>query len=36
MTVLPFKEYLTTSEPYKPLTTGWKRDMGRNSFGRII
>lgn len=35
MTVLPFKEYLTTSEPYKPLTHGWKRDMGRNAFGRI-
>lgn len=35
MTVLPFKQYLTASEPYKPLTVGFKRDVGRNSFGRI-
>ena len=35
MTVLPFKEYLTTNDPYKPLTSGWKRDMGRNRHGRI-
>jgi large subunit ribosomal protein L2 len=35
MTVLPFKQYLTASEPYKPLTVGFKRDVGRNSHGRI-
>lgn len=35
MTVLPFKDYVTASEPYKPLTVGFKRDMGRNAFGRI-
>jgi len=35
MTTLPFKQYLTVSEPYKPLTVGFKRDMGRNAFGRI-
>lgn len=35
MTVLPFKQYLTASEPYKPLTVGFKRDVGRNAFGRI-
>ncbi len=35
MTVLPFKQYLTVSEPYGPLTTGFKRDMGRNAHGRI-
>ncbi len=35
MTTLPFKKYLTTSEPYKPLTKGMKRDVGRNSQGRI-
>lgn len=35
ITVLPFKEYLTESEPYKPLTVGFKRDMGRNAHGRI-
>jgi large subunit ribosomal protein L2 len=35
MTTIPFKKYLTTNEPYKPLTKGMKRDMGRNAFGRI-
>lgn len=35
MTTLPFKEYLTASEPHKALTSGFKRDMGRNSHGRI-
>ena len=35
MTTLPFKQYLTASEPYKALTKGMKRDMGRNAFGRI-
>lgn len=35
MTTLPYGEYLTTNEPYKPLTKGMKRDMGRNAAGRI-
>jgi len=35
MTTLPFKQYLTASEPYKPLTSGFKRDVGRNAHGRI-
>ena len=35
MTTIPYKKYLTVSEPYKPLTKGMKRDMGRNAFGRI-
>src|SRR5690348_4182907 len=35
MTVLPFKKYVTANEPYKPLTHGFKRDMGRNRHGRI-
>ena len=35
MTTLPYRKYLTTSDPYKPLTKGMKRDMGRNSQGRI-
>ena len=35
MTTLPLKKYLTTSSPYKPLTKGMKRDVGRNSQGRI-
>ena len=35
MTVLPFKQYLTADEPHKSLTFGFKRDVGRNNFGRI-
>lgn len=35
MTTLPYREYLTVSEPHKALTKGMKRDMGRNAFGRI-
>jgi large subunit ribosomal protein L2 len=35
MTTLPYRKYLTADEPYKPLTKGMKRDMGRNAFGRI-
>lgn len=30
-----YKEYLTASSPYKPLTKGIKRHVGRNSHGRI-
>ncbi len=35
MTGINFREYITTSTPHKALTVGMKRDMGRNSFGRI-
>ncbi len=35
MSVLPFKEYVTSQTPYKPLTHGFKRDVGRNNDGRI-
>lgn len=35
MTTLPYGKYITVWEPYKPLTKGMKRDMGRNSQGRI-
>lgn len=35
MTTLPYRKYLTASEPHKALTKGMKRDMGRNAFGRI-
>ncbi len=35
MTTLPYRQYLTASEPFKALTKGMKRDMGRNAFGRI-
>ncbi|MDO8575216.1 MAG: 50S ribosomal protein L2, partial [bacterium] len=35
MTTISFKDYLTVSEPYKALTHGFKRDVGRNNQGRI-
>lgn len=35
MTGINFREKLTVSEPYKALTHGGKRDVGRNSQGRI-
>jgi large subunit ribosomal protein L2 len=35
LSTVTFRGKLTASEPYKPLTTGGKRDMGRNNAGRI-
>lgn len=35
MTTVTYRGVLTTNEPYKPLTTGFKRTSGRNAFGRI-
>lgn len=35
MSVISFRGKLTASEPYKPLTRGGKRHVGRNSAGRI-
>lgn len=35
MTVVPYRGVLTHTEPLKALTTGRKRDSGRNSAGRI-
>lgn len=35
MTVVSFKKTLTTSNPHKALTKGYKRDVGRNAFGRL-
>ena len=35
MTTIPYRQYLTASEPHKALTMGMKRDMGRNAAGRI-
>lgn len=35
MTTLPFRELLTTQDPHKALTHGFKRDVGRNAFGRM-
>ncbi|OHB24629.1 MAG: 50S ribosomal protein L2, partial [Parcubacteria group bacterium RIFOXYD2_FULL_52_8] len=32
---VPYADFLTTNEPYKPLTGGKKRDVGRNNFGRL-
>lgn len=35
MTVLPFKDHVTTNEPEKSLTSGFKRGTGRNHHGRV-
>lgn len=35
MTGIDYASILTTSEPYKPLTSGGKRHVGRNNYGRI-
>ena len=35
LSTVTFRGKLTTNEPYKPLTQGGKRDMGRNNAGRI-
>lgn len=35
MTTVSYKGVITASEPYKPLTKGFKRGVGRNAFGRI-
>ncbi|HEY4511989.1 MAG TPA: 50S ribosomal protein L2 [Candidatus Paceibacterota bacterium] len=35
MSTLSYGDVLTTSDPYKPLTHGFKRDVGRNNQGRI-
>ena len=35
MTTVTYRGVLTASEPYKPLTKGYKRGIGRNAFGRI-
>lgn len=35
MTTIEYKKFITTNEPYKPLTKGHKQDMARNAFGRI-
>ncbi len=32
---VPYRKYLTASEPHKALTSGFKRGVGRNAFGRI-
>ena len=35
MTGINFREFLTTNDPHKPLTSGFKRGHGRNNVGRI-
>jgi len=35
MTTISYREFITASEPHKALTSGFKRRVGRNSFGRI-
>jgi len=35
LSTVTFRGKLTANEPYKPLTTGGKRDVGRNNAGRI-
>lgn len=35
MTTVVYKGVITTNEPHKPLTTGFRRGSGRNAFGRI-
>lgn len=35
MTTVSYRGVLTTNDPYKPLTTGFRRGSGRNAFGRI-
>jgi len=35
MTGISFREVLTTNEPHKALTSGFKRHVGRNNAGRI-
>jgi large subunit ribosomal protein L2 len=35
MTTVDYRGVLTTNEPYKPLTSGFRRGSGRNAFGRI-
>ncbi|HCC06425.1 TPA: 50S ribosomal protein L2 [Candidatus Nomurabacteria bacterium] len=35
MTTVTYRGVITTNDPYKPLTNGFKRGVGRNAFGRI-
>jgi large subunit ribosomal protein L2 len=35
MTTVTYRGVLTTNDPYKPLTHGFRRGSGRNAFGRI-
>lgn len=35
MTVVPYRDYITESEPHKALTSGFFRSVGRNNRGRL-
>lgn len=35
MTTISFKDHVTVGEPHKALTSGFKRDVGRNNRGRL-
>ena len=35
MTTVTYRGVLTTNDPYKPLTSGFRRGSGRNAYGRI-
>jgi large subunit ribosomal protein L2 len=35
MTTVTYRGVLTTNDPYKPLTKGFRRGSGRNAYGRI-
>jgi large subunit ribosomal protein L2 len=35
MSTVTYRGVLTTNDPYKPLTSGFRRGSGRNAFGRI-
>lgn len=35
MSTVTYRGVITTNDPYKPLTNGFKRGVGRNAFGRI-
>jgi large subunit ribosomal protein L2 len=35
MSTVTYRGIITTNDPYKPLTSGFKRGVGRNAYGRI-
>src|SRR5580704_9526656 len=35
MTTISYGDFMTTNDPHKSLTSGFRRAVGRNNFGRI-
>ena len=35
MSTISFRQHITASKPYKALAGGFKRDVGRNNYGRL-